>query len=405
MSRAIHTLKIPVGQLKPGMYVCELDRPWHTTPFRCRGYAIATAEDILVLRGLCKHVYVRVSKTKPSFGLKTPGAGVHLPFGRRAAALAEEFPAARQTYRRTIDLVKNMLDDVRLGRVIDMHGAKRCVAECVDSLLRHPEALLWLTQIREKDEYTAQHSLNVCVYAAAFAHFLGHPREKAQQFGLCGLLHDVGKIAIPPDILNKDGGLDRKEFAVMQTHTTEGRNILMSCRDLLPEVIEVAHAHHERLNGSGYPRGMDGARIPLPAKLIAVVDTYDAVTSDRCYQPGRTHAEALDILRQGRLSHFDGELVAKFVRFIGAYPPGLVVEMDSGEVGIVVRSNPREALRPTVAVVLDGDKRPCPPSLVDLAESGAAGRLLRVRNVLRCGAYGVDPRRFPIESLCAAESR
>jgi HD-GYP domain-containing protein (c-di-GMP phosphodiesterase class II) len=294
-----------------------------------------------------------------------------------------------------------MMDDIRFGKRIDTPSTKAVVHECVESLIRNPDALMLLTQLKHRDAYTAQHSLNVCVYSVAFGLHLGYKGEAVEELGMSGLMHDMGKMKVPLEVLNKPGRLTGDEFALMKAHTTQGRDILMSAREALPGAVDVAYSHHERLDCSGYPRGLDGAHLTPFSKIVAIVDTYDAITSDRCYQDGRTHMEAINILTECRGKGFDANLVIKFIERIGIYPPGTVVEMSNGEVGVVVEVHPKAKTKPKVVLVLDETKRPRPPRLVDLVELDldASSQPYVISKVLGNHAYGIDLARFNRERV------
>ena len=213
-----------------------------------------------------------------------------------------------------------------------------------------------------------------------------------EELGMCGILHDVGKIKVPDEILNKPGRLTDEEFLIMQAHTTYGWQLLMANREVPPAAVDVAYTHHERMDGLGYPRKLPAQRIPFKAKIIAVVDAYDAITSDRAYSEGRSSLEALRILFEAKGTQFDETVVLAFIQLIGVYPPGEIVELSTGEVGIIIGFETGSKLKPRVLLVLDADKQPRPEQVLDLARNprDAADRLIIVRSVKPSGAYGID---------------
>ena len=202
------------------------------------------------------------------------------------------------TFREARSLTKTMLDDIRLGGAIDTDQAKATVNDCVQSVIRNPDALMWMSKMRSEDEYTAEHCLNVCILAVAFGRQLGLGEEELTDLGMCGLLHDVGKMKVPPDVLNKPGPLTEKEMRMMMAHTVHGRNLLMSTQGIYSGVVDVAFSHHERMDGMGYPRRLPGHGMSKFSRIVAIVDAYDAMTADRCYQSARTSTEAMKILYQ-----------------------------------------------------------------------------------------------------------
>jgi HD-GYP domain-containing protein (c-di-GMP phosphodiesterase class II) len=275
---------------------------------------------------------------------------------------------------------------------LDIHAVKMVIRECVDSILRNAAAMLWLARIKNSDEYTAEHSLRVAILGIALGKELGLPVYQLEQIGICGMLHDVGKIKVPSEILNKPGALTVEEMRVMQSHAAEGRRLLMSNQQITHAAVDVAYSHHERLDGKGYPRGLDASKIPYFAKIIAVVDSYDAINSDRVYSKGKSSLESLRILYDSANSHFDENMVGCFIRLIGICPPGEIVELNSGEIGIIIGCSPGNKLKPKVLRVLNADKKICKEIVIDLAKmtNNASGSPYRVHQVHSSGAFGID---------------
>lgn len=409
MAQTIEKTRISVDELRVGMYVCDLDRPWTESPFLFQGFELKTEEDVRAVQEVCRYVYVDVNRDMRVHA-PAPPAKKSSPFAiwkeeapppRHQVQVEEEIHAARGAYESTSNLVKTMMDDIRFGRRIDLPGAKQVVRQCVESVIRNPDALLFLTQLKNRDEYTAQHSLNVCIYSVAFGIHLGHQGQILEDLGLSGLMHDMGKMKVPLEVLNKPGKLTNEEFVLMKAHTTLGRDILMSAREALPGAVDVAYSHHERLDGSGYPRGLRGEFLTPFSKVVAIVDTYDAITSDRCYQDGRTHMDAINVLTEFRGKGFEANLVIKFIERIGIYPPGTVVEMSNGEVGVVVEVDPKSKIKPKVVLVLDESKHPRPPRQVDLSklDLDASAQPYVIARVLSNHAYGIDLARFNREKI------
>jgi HD-GYP domain-containing protein (c-di-GMP phosphodiesterase class II) len=210
------------------------------------------------------------------------------------------------------------------------------------------------------------------------------------------MLHDVGKLKVPNDILNKPGRLTRIEFAIMKQHTTLGRDILAEYENLEPMVRDTAHFHHERIDGKGYPEGIDGGYLHKYIRMVTIVDAYDAITSSRVYKTGSPALDALQILFAERGKHFDKELVEGFIQMIGIYPPGSLVEMTNGEVGIVISGNPEYRLRPKVELIMTADKLRRKPYIVNLAENinDRDGLPYTIKNGLANGTYGVDVKEY-----------
>jgi len=415
--------KIGVQNLRLGMYVSELDRPWIESRFLFQGFEIRTEEELEELRRVCKYVYIETDveytdgqakpRTAPAIGrpapdefaakrigfelvdkFAAPAPVANSPRYPDRATLEEELPRAREIERETRQLLTGIIEDARMGRLIDTPRAKIAVAELVASVLRNPDALICLNQLKEKDQYTALHSIRVCVLALAFGRHLELTEEELNVLGLGALLHDIGKTKIPVDILNKPGRLAPDEFDLMKSHVPRGVEILEQTPGIPPRAIEVARAHHERFDGSGYALGLSGAEIGLFGQIGAIVDCYDAITSDRAYHAGMSAHDALRKMYEWRRKDFDDRLVENFIQCMGIYPIGSVVEMNTGSVGVVISVNRRRRLRPRVALVLDTDKRPFTSVRVidltqEIVQGGAPG--IEIRSVLPAGSFGIDP--------------
>jgi HD-GYP domain-containing protein (c-di-GMP phosphodiesterase class II) len=234
--------------------------------------------------------------------------------------------------------------------------------------------------------------MRVGVLSIAFGRFLGLPDADLELLGLAGMLHDVGKITTPSEILNKPGKLTPEEYDIMKQHSVLGKDVLEGVKGLEALVVDTAHYHHERVDGNGYPEKLDATLLHKFIRMVSVVDVYDAITSDRCYQQGRSAFEALKILFSETDKHFDKELVEVFIRMIGIYPPGTLVEMSNGEVGIVISSNPNSRLKPKVELVADADKKIRSPYIIDLAADpkDAAGKNYVIKTGLPNKTYSID---------------
>ena len=397
---AIVETRIPVSALALGMRVVRLDRDWLETDFPVQGFMIISQSDIDALQAQCEHVYVEgwvdSGPPKPRSRSHPQGKGYQAPAQRvqyiNKIPMGEELAAATATFRQARSLASSILQSVRLGRTLDVNRCRAVITDTVDSLLRNHQALQWLTQVKHKDEYTAEHSMNVCVLSALFARHLGLIRGEIETVALCGLLHDVGKIRVGDDILNKEGAYTPDEFDAMKMHPVHGRDVLMGTPSLPGIAVDVAYSHHERVSGNGYPRALAAEQIPYYAKIVSIVDTYDAITSNRCYDRARSSKEALDIIYRCRGEQFDEELALSFIQCIGIYPAGSIIETRSGEVAIVIRANPSNRLRPRLLLVRDSDKRERPERVVDLMrlDLNAEGQPFQIVRELPNGCYGVD---------------
>ncbi|MGI0116206.1 HD-GYP domain-containing protein [Zooshikella sp. RANM57] len=381
--------KVSVDQLEVGMYVVRLDRSWLETPFLLQGFTIKTQEDIHLLSSYCHYVYIE-GRTAPVNKALTGIPKQPVQYINKVS-FDSELQIAEKQFQHIRSTAQEIMENVRIGRTINIKEAKYVVNECVESILRNDDALKWLSHIKRKDDYTAEHSMNVCILSAAFARHLGFPKYEIEKIALCGLLHDVGKAKIPDHILNKPGTFNGEELRVMQSHTTLGKKLLMTAGIEEAIAIDVAYAHHERLNGKGYPRGLRAHQIPFYAKIVAITDTYDAITSTRCYKSSQSSITALHILNKEKGSHFDTELVDEFIQCIGVYPPGALVEMTNGEVGVVAYSEPLTRLKPYVLLLLDERKNLQRIKLIDLKkiDLDASGQSYTIARELPCGSYGI----------------
>ena len=404
-------IMIPVGELQLGMHVIRLDRSWTETDFLLQGFIIEDRDTIDALVTQCKFVYIEGKSTfrKEQQFQKSTGNATHSPpsnqryytemdrppQGKKRVSYINKIsteqalPGARAAYTSAKTTVTSIMDGIRIGRMIDMNEARETVDHIVEGILQNKDALAWITKIKDKDEYTAEHSLNVSILAATFARHLGHDEADIKKIALGGLLHDVGKAKIPTEILNKEGRFNDEEFTIMKLHAVYGRNLLMSMPKRDHHVIDIAHSHHERIDGLGYPRKLDGSQIPYFAKVISIVDAYDAITSNRCYDKGRASMEALDILYKGKGTQFDAELVVEFIKCIGIYPPGAIVELKTGEVGIIIATHEKNKLKPTILLVLGSDKEKIPQKIVNLNLNitDEQGNVLKIKRELTNGSH------------------
>ena len=424
--------RVPVSGLKLGMFVAELDRPWLETPFLLQGFSIKTSSEIRKLREYCKYVYVDQGgqawggKKNPfNSGFKVPKRklsgddnGLHPRADRstdkkpteftavrlnqpehKIQNLAEdEHPVANRVYRAAHNTVSGLLDQARLGNALDTDSAKSVVTDCVDSILRNPSALMWMAKIKHVDYYTMEHCLNVCVLGIAFGRHLRMDKEDLIRLGTGGMLHDVGKMQIPDEILNKPARLTEEEFSIMKRHPELGRSLLKKSEGTLSYAVDVAFNHHEKMDGSGYPRGLFARELSEYSRIISIVDAFDAMTSDRCYAKARSTLDALKVIYRERGVHFDEEYALEFIQLMGPYPPGTIVELANGAVGIVLSSQERKRHLPKVKLVLDQEKRSQPEEIVDLLNVGV-GNLDKgwlINRVLKDGDHGIYLEQYPV---------
>ena len=410
-------VKVDVSQLKKGMYVSELDRSWTETSFLLQGVLIDGEEEIAELQKSCEHVFVDADKSDESvyahlrsLTALTQSAKSTNNFAAHDSHEADleqhtfqkALKVARKLHTRTRTFIDHALEDVRLGQAVDTDAAKELVTEVANSITRSPHALVWLTNMKERDEYTSIHCMNVCVMAVSFGRTLGMEKAELEMLGLGGLLHDLGKMRVPLEILNKPSKLTFEEFEVMKTHPVEGYNMLKSQGDLPSEVLDIVKHHHERRNGKGYPSQLDGDQINDMTRIVAIVDVYDAITSDRCYHDAISPYDALKNMYEWVKEDFDKEMIEKFIKCLGIYPIGCVVELNLGHVGIVVSASEKSKLRPIVMLVLNSKHEQFPkPKLINLAHPKwrTGAQKLEVKRILSKNDYD-----FNIKDIVENES-
>lgn len=403
------------------MYVAELDRPWLGTPFLFQGFEIRSPAEIEELRRYCKWVTIELPDTFVTLPEKRPAAPqqirktnavpteaeqkiardflkiVNQPRGEPVytdqRTLEQELNTAREHHAIARTMLYQILEDVRAGKNIDSITAKRVVGELTESVIRNPDALTCFIQLKKKDEYTALHSLRVCILALAFGRHLGLDRETLQMLGLGALLHDIGKLKVPAEILNKPGALSEYEFSLMKSHVPQGVELLEKMSGIPRPALEVVRCHHERFNGSGYVSGLKGDEIGFFGMIGGIVDCYDAITSDRAYRGGMSAHMALKQMYEWRGRDFHTGLVEQFIQCMGIYPIGSVVELNTGEIGVVVTMNRVRRLKPRVTLVLSATGSPySTPLTVDLmTHKTSDGRPCEIDRVHEPSVYGIDP--------------
>ena len=392
--------QIDVRNLKIGMYVSQLDRPWLETSFLFQGFELKTSQDIKEVQEQCDFVYIDVAKQEKSKAPSTSSRNTAYSKGwlekrkapQKKTSFKEEIVYAEPVYQKTSNLVKSFMEDVTLGRSINIEIAKKAVSECVQSVINAPDALMWLTQLKNRDEYTSQHSMNVCILSIALGRELDLPESELEDIGLCGMMHDMGKLKIPLEVLNKPGSFEPEELAIMQSHPALGMQLLISDSAIPGCVIDAVYAHHERLDGKGYPRGLTEEGIHPYTRMVTIADMYDAIASDRVYKNGKTHLEAINILTRASGTQLDSGLVIKFIECLGIYPPGNIVEMTNGEVAIVIEVNKIKKLKPKITMLLNEDKEIVKPRLVNLAKMDldASGNKYAIRRIVRTEEYNIN---------------
>lgn len=445
-----NTLIVATEDLCCGMFVAELDRPWLGTPFLLQGFHLEEPAQLAQLRELCRFVRVDPRRSKGvdfsmlprsserSQALRLLPAFIHdevqrarldfMGFLRRlrrrgkggeddlapdlanalreAKALAAdggevplelEMLASAAAFDAAEQAVAQVLQDIEAGCAINLQQAEGAVREMVSSVMRNPDALMWMARLRSGNEEVYQRALDASVHLMVFGNSVGMREAELQLLGMAGLVLDVGRLRLPAEIQDKPGVFTPEDMAQVKRHVDHSITILQESIDTDPALIDLVSRHHERRDGSGYPRGLAGDAIGLHGEMAGIVDAYCAMTRPRLYAPVFSSHQALDILlkEEGRL--FASHAVDQFVQCVGIYPVGSLLELHTGEVAVVVAQNRVRRLKPRVMVLLQADKTTQNyPVILDLLYEPKApdGTSYRVLRGLPPDAYGIDPQEF-----------
>ena len=366
---------VNVEDLQPGMYVSRLDRPWLETPFLFQGFTLRDQDHIREVQQCCEFVYVESTRTDSAVDLPRVSTGPappasdnsrwrerlkrftarRPPWRRHSVSISEELPAARRLHTDSSDLMRNVLDNARSGRSIDIKSARAAVKDLTHSVMRNPDALGWMSKLKQEHEYTYKHSLSVCILSLVFGRHMSLPESELHLLGLGAFLHDIGKMRIPLEVLDKPAALTPEEFAEMRRHPEHGVEIVSASGTVPDTVSDIIRSHHERMDGSGYPQGLSAELIRPMTHMVAICDTYDAIVSRRPYKKPVSAVRAVEILNRERGNLFDPWLVDQFIQCVGVYPVGTLVELNNAETGIVVSANREARLHPRVLILLDNE--------------------------------------------------
>jgi putative nucleotidyltransferase with HDIG domain len=388
--------KIPVTDLRLGMFVHALEGSWLDHPFWKTKFLLKDANDIRKLRDSS----IRECWIDPSAGLDVEGpapvptgartVAASAPRGVPAPSFDRELEQAAAICRRGRTAVMQMFTEARLGNAVDPQGCLPLVEEISASVFRNPGALVSLARLKTRDDYTYMHSVAVCALMVSLARQLDMDDDACRQAGLAGMLHDLGKAAMPEAVLNKPGKLTEDEFAIMRTHPERGHEMLREARGSTESVLDVCLHHHERFDGTGYPHRLAGDQISLFARMGAVCDVYDAITSNRPYKSGWDPSESLARMASWK-GHFDPTIFQAFVRSLGIYPTGSLVRLQSQLVAIVVEQNPGSLVLPVVKAFFSlKSQMPVAPRRIDLAAKGVADRIVGREAVDAWASFDLD---------------
>src|SRR3990172_37360 len=409
--------KISVRDLVVGMYVARLDRPWVGTPFPIQGFHIRNIDEINTLTHYCKHVYVDVERNNIPSGLNNKRS----PHSTKciASAKGSAFIKLRGTYKTTKPLhkeintashlheevsvaVDHVMGKLRDGKRLELFEIQNAANKMVDSITSNPDAMVWVCKIKDKDEHTYRHSVRASVWAIAYGRHLGLEKETLQTLALGVLLCKVGMTKLPTEFLTTPGELMPDDVDLMKKYVDYGVEILRQTPGIDNKIISIVWCHSERHNGSGYPRRLQGEQIPFLARIAGIVDCYETLTNPRPDIKPLTSSQAMAKLHELRRSDFQHEIVEEFIQAIGIYPTGTIVQLSSGEVGVITEQNPGRRLRSIVTVVLDENKKPLKlRRIINLLKQtkDKNGKQLDISKSLPQGAYDIDPSKIYVSTI------
>lgn len=393
---------IPIEKLQPGMYIHDLNCGWMEHNFLRNRFAVKSDEDVTKVRELGVHeIYIDTTQGLDVEEAPTQEEAAHkvdevleaiatdaaAPI--RHDAVRREVERARSLHNEANRIVRDMMGDIRLGKQIQLEQIEPLVERIVDSIFRQQDAMLPLARLKDHDEYTFQHSVSVCALMTSFARTLKLPRDIIHEIAVGALLHDVGKAKVPDEILNKPAKLTDAEFLKMKSHVVQSKIILQGTPGISQIALDVAAQHHERFDGTGYPNKLKGDEISLYGQMGAIVDVYDAITSNRVYHKGMAPTEALRKLLEWSKFHFNPTLVQAFIRAVGIYPTGSLVRLESRRLAVVQAQNPESLMQPVVKVIFHSRGYYMTPETVDLRRSQD-----RIVGHEDFEAWNIDPARW-----------
>ena len=380
------------------MHVSKLDRPWTETPFVFQGFVLKSEKQIDVLKKYCKHVYVdpekedlsEIAKASAEEIAKIRGATVY----KEAASVEAELPRAQSAYAKTTVVVEELARAVEIGNAIDSSLSREAAAQITNSVVRNPDAMALLIKLQEKSGATLSRAAEVSVMMTIFGRFLQLPQDRLEILGMLGLLQDVGKLKLPTELATR-GPINAAEIELYRTHVDHSVEILSNTPGLPPELPGLASLHHERFDGSGYPRGLRGGGIALFGLIAGLVDTFDTLTAPPPFGENMSPSNALNIIYKQRGKQFHSALVEQFIQCIGVFPVGCVVELNSDEVAVVIAQNLVRRLLPRIMVVKDAQGNPLIPyKMLALMKDPKfrPGEPYRIQRTLEYDSVKIDPR-------------
>jgi HD-GYP domain-containing protein (c-di-GMP phosphodiesterase class II) len=361
----IEERRIDVGDIRVGMFVCRLDRPWEETPFPLQGLELTSEDDILTIRRFCQFVYIDLRRqlaNQPRQTLtRTQLSGTRFKSAIQyvdKVPIEQEAPQAQAAVENALLMVDRIYGDIVSGRELSVEHVEQAVRPLVESVLRSADAFFLVEGLRRRDSYSYSHAISCSALAAAFGRHMGFGEETILSLAAGGLLMDVGKTRVPESLLQYPDVLSPAEVAIVRSHVAEGLAIVMNSDITDQDVMDILRTHHERHDGSGYPGALAGNVIPITGRMLGIIDSYDAMVSARPYRAALTRYQALRQIYAARDTLFQAEMVEQFQVCLGVYPTGSLVELSTGEVAVVMAQNQVRRLRPRVVILTAPDKQP-----------------------------------------------
>jgi len=404
---ALEKVKVRVEDLEFGMYVTELDRPWLASSFLFQGFPIRTDAELAKLREEHEWVIVDREKTPQELGARALAASQRSgdsaktkvveirrepdPVKHRAA-IKRDAPLVGQARREGRKQVDDMMVRIQKGMPVDHGAAEQAVTGVMNSVTRNPDAAMMLMNLKQKQEDNAAHCVNTAALATIFSRHLTLPEDMVESIAVGAMLHDLGKLRVPKEILEKPSALTEAEETVVRGHCQAGYAVLKLMRNVTATSLDIVRHHHERVDGNGYPDGLKGEAISREVRVVTICDIYDELISDRPYRKGLTPHEALNEMSRDAAAHFGKSLFNEFIKCVGIYPVGSIVRLSNDSIGMVMSANPQARLKPIVMMLLDqaGDAYK-QETVVNLEIfSGKGTRELTIRGAVDPAEEGLD---------------
>ena len=393
--------RVSVDDLRLGMYVSELDRPWLGTPFLFQGFPITSREQIEELKKHCRSVFIDLERDVSNDGPQKQGSAPPLTRGsmvyREVTPVEKEITVAKEVYFACEQAVQNSLESIRLTGELSPKLLTNAVGKMTRSIERNPDAMMLLQRIKRKGGEEFNRAVDNSIHMITFGRFLQFSGERLELLGLAGLLLDIGNVNLPDEILKKKDTLLAEEYEIVKEHVLHSVEIINTAPELPGGLVDIVLQHHERQDGSGYPHGLHGRQITIDGAIAGLVNTYCALTSKRSFTEQTSPSNALNMLYKLRGTLFHDALVEQYIQCIGIYPVGSTVELNTGEIGIVITQNLVRRLQPRVMLILDSSRKLLASQVIlDLVKDvkNKEGEPYRIRRTIPSNELPINPEEF-----------